>query len=78
MSFDNTGNSNFTWWNNSASDNITFSGTFNMATTTTTTGSNWHKIKPDKNWMPYAYVEYEPIWHKKFARYKLQMEKMWN
>ena len=72
-------NDNFTWWNTSAttSDNITFSGTFNLATTT---GSTWHqtKLPPDKNWMPYAYVEYEPVWHKKFASYKLQMSKMWD
>ena len=72
-------NDNFTWWNNSAttSDNITFSGTFNLATTVT--GSTWHqtKLPPDKNWMPYVYVEYEPMWHKKFASYKLQMGKMW-
>lgn len=35
-------------------------------------------VIPNKNWMPYKYFEYEPKWHKKFARYKLQMEKMWN
>lgn len=73
-------NDNFTWWNTTAattSDNLTFSGTFNL---TTATGSTWHqtKLPPDKNWMPYAYVEYEPVWHKKFASYKLQMSKMWD
>ena len=68
-------NDNFTWWNTTAttSDNITFSGTFNL-----TTNSNWSQIKVDHNWMPYAYVEYEPLWHKKFARYKLQIENMWD
>lgn len=71
-------NDNYTWWNTTASDNITFSGTFNLTTAATTTGSNWHPIKPDKNWMPYVYVEYEPKWHQKFARYKLQMKNMWD
>jgi len=74
-------NDNFTWWNSTAttSDNITFAGTFNLTTTATNTNyyTNTIKTPPDKNWMPYAYVEYEPVWHKKFARYKLQMEKMW-
>jgi len=73
----------YTWWNTTAttSDNITFSGTFNLSTAVTTTNSNWYnttKTPPDKNWMPYVYVEYEPVWHKKFASYKLQMEKMWD
>ena len=79
----NNGNYNddYTWWNTTAAtcDNIPFSGTFNL-TTAITTVSNWYttKIPPDKNWMPYAYVEYEPVWHKKFASYKLQMGKMWD
>jgi len=75
-------NDNYTWWNSTAttSDDIIFSGTFNFATTTT--ASNWYGIKsktpPDKNWMPYVYVEYEPVWHKKFARIRIQMETMWD
>jgi len=40
-------------------------------------GTSYHPISPDKNWMPYKYFEYEPIWHKKYARYKIQMENMW-
>lgn len=35
-------------------------------------------ITPDENWMPYQYVEYEPKWHQKYARYKIQIEKMWD
>ena len=87
MSSDNF-NDNYTWWNSTAAtDNIIFSGTFDLTgavditgAVATTTFSNWHTIKtpPDKNWMPYEYVEYEPIWHKKFASYKLQMGKMWD
>jgi len=71
-----TTNGNFTWWNTTAltSDNIIFS-----ACATTTTDPNWCVVKvPDKDWMPYAYVEYEPRWHQKFARYKLQIKKMWD
>jgi len=48
------------------------SGTF--LTTTYTTGSN---ITSDKDWMPYRHFEYEPVWHKKYAAIKYQMEKMW-
>ena len=33
---------------------------------------------PDENWMPYEYVEYEPRWHKKYAKIKYQMETMWD
>lgn len=79
MSFDNfTNNNNFTWWNTTAttSDNTFFSGTVNTAFTT---NSNWCPLKtPDKDWMPYRYFEYDPVWHKKFASYKNQMEKMWD
>ena len=80
MSSDNF-NDNYTWWNTTAStDNIIFSGTFDLTgAVATTTFSNWHTIKtpPDKNWMPYEYFEYDPIFHKKYARYKIQMENMW-
>jgi len=70
---------NFTWWNTSvAGDNIVFLGTFDLTGGASIAGSNWHQIKPDKDWMPYRYVEYEPKWHKKFARYKLQISKMWD
>jgi len=73
--FDGTGfnlNNNFTWWNTTATNaNFTF--------TTDGTASNWQPIIPDKDWMPNSsYVEYEPLWHKKFASYKNQMEKMWD
>jgi len=90
MSSNFTNNGNFTWWNTTDSassnlfttattsgDNIIFSGTFDI--TTAANNSNWCQIKTaDKDWMPYPYFEYEPKWHKKFARYKLQMEKMWD
>ena len=78
MSSDFTTNGNFTWWNTTASssDNIFFSG---INSTATTTNSNWCVVKtPDKDWMPYDYVEYEPRWHQKFASYKNQMEHMWD
>jgi len=51
--------------------------TFTASTTTGGTGF-WSVIISDKDWMPYKYVEYEPKWHKKFARYKLQMQSMWD
>ncbi len=37
-----------------------------------------YQIIPDKNWMPYRHFEYIPKWHQKFARYKLQMQSMWD
>jgi len=64
---------NFTWWNTTAA-----TGTANFTFITDGTASNWQPIIPDKDWMPYAYFEYDPVWHKKFASYKIQMEKMWN
>ena len=48
------------------------------ASTTTDSNSIWCVTLTDKDWMPYKYVEYEPKWHKKFARYKLQMQSMWD
>ncbi len=70
MSSDFTNNNNFTWRiTSNTGDNFFFSEipiTNNSIKT------------PDYNWMPYVYVEYEPIWHKKFARIKLQMEHMWD
>ncbi len=35
-------------------------------------------IVEDKDWMPYHYFEYDPVWHKKFAAIKCQMCKMWD
>jgi len=32
----------------------------------------------DKDWMPYDFFEYIPVWHEKYARIKYQMEKMWD
>ncbi len=73
--FDDTGN--FTW-----SDSTATTGNFTLIGCTNTSTFIYRKVRqpviPDKNWMPYDYVEYEPKWHKKYARYKLQMKKMWN
>lgn len=44
-------------------------------TATYTTGSN---IPSDKDWMPYRHFEYDPLWHKKYAAIKYQMETMWD
>jgi len=60
---------NFTWWNTTTGSDISF-----LVYPITITTS----VIPDKDWMPYRYVEYEPKWHKKFARYKLQISKMWD
>ena len=75
---DDIGNSNFTWTNAS-----TTTGNFTIATDTnaftfSVNGTSYEPVIPDKNWMPYRYVEYEPRWHQKFARYKLQIKKMWD
>lgn len=43
---------------------------------TTTCGTTF--VIDDKDWMPYAFFEYDPIWHKKFASIKYQMNKMWD
>ena len=78
MSFDDDmTNSNFTWINSTAT---TGNFTLNSGNTLTFTvnGTFYHPVIPDKNWMPSTHFEYEPKWHKKFARYKLQMEKMWD
>ena len=53
-------------------------GSVFTASTTTDDTIIWSVILSDMDWMPYKYVEYEPKWHKKFARYKLQMQSMWD
>jgi len=76
---DITDSGNFTW--NSA---FTTTGNFTLSTAGTDSytfyvnGTVRAPIIPDKNWMPYTYFEYEPRWHKKYARYKIQMSKMWD
>ena len=35
-------------------------------------------VVPDKDWMPYRHFEYQPLWHKKYASIKYQMETMWD
>ncbi len=61
-------------------DTTTSTGTLNFTFITNGTLPNHisYKILPNKDWMPYRYVEYEQKWHKKFARYKLQISKMWD
>lgn len=73
--WDTTGSSNwnFTWTNGTTATN-----TDNFIFTTNTTGTTWYPIHDDKDWMPYFNVEYEPKWHKKYARIKIQMERMWD
>ena len=68
INFDN----NFTV-NNSTTGNVTLiaGNTLNIIFTSSV-------IIPDKNWMPYRHFEYEPKWHQKFARYKLQIKNMWD
>jgi len=78
--FDASDNNPF-WFGSSATTstaNLTFTTASTDAFTFTVNGTPYHPIIPDKNWMPYKYVEYEPKWHKKFARYKLQMQSMWD
>ena len=72
---------------NSDFNNITFTGSTNnyysqlttgsVTTTMNLTGSNV-EIVSDKDWMPYTHFEYDPLWHKKFAAIKYQMQTMWN
>lgn len=76
---DITNSGNFTWTNATAT-----TGNFTLSTGGTDTftffvnGTVKLPVIPDKNWMPYRYFEYEPKWHKKYARYKIQMSKMWD
>ena len=44
---------------------------------TTTTSGTFLELS-DKDWMPYNFFEYDPLWHKKFAAIKYQMKKMWD
>lgn len=79
-----TANGNFTWTGSTATTTdgiftLNAEGVTNIDFGFATTTSTWHKpIIPDKNWMPYVYFEYDPKWHKKFARYKIQISKMWD
>ncbi len=79
-------------WKELGETSFTFTGTgsipyldigsapvFSFTASTSTSGTGfWSVTLTDKDWMPYKYVEYEPKWHKKFARYKLQMQSMWD
>jgi len=72
----NLDNCNFTW---TTANTGTFTGTGSTDSYAFfVNGTPCHYVIPDKDWMPYSYVEYEPKWHKKYARYKIQMESMWN
>lgn len=74
--FDN--DDNFTWTSSTiTTGNFTLlGGTNNLVFTVS--WPQWYPIIPDKDWMPYRHFEYDPLWHKKFAAIKYQMEKMWD
>jgi len=44
----------------------------------TDSSSIWFPYYMESTWMPYQYVEYEPLWHKKYAAIKYQMDTMWD
>ena len=72
-----TSDDNTIWINSTAATTGTLNFTF------TTAGAylpNYtrYQIIPDKNWMPNRHFEYDPLWHKKFARIRIQMETMWD
>ena len=80
----NNSSDDFTWNTSTATSttdtftfNIGYTNEFSLITNGTVYSSSPPVIIPNHNWMPYSYVEYEPKWHKKYARYKLQIEKMW-
>ena len=66
-------NTNYTLGTNYFS--LTGSGT---CYTATDTASTTFTIILETDWMPYDYFEYDPLWHKKYAAIKLQMETMWD
>jgi len=76
---DITNNHTFTWTNGTATTGSNFTVDTGDSAYFTFTGNGIasNPIIPDKNWMPYVYVMYEPKWHKKYASYKFQIEKMW-
>ena len=80
-------NDSGTYWSpfsiitNSTNDyNTLTTGTFDLtgAVDVTLFSNSPYPNPPDKNWMPYRYVEYDPQWHKKYAAIKYQMERMWD
>jgi len=73
--FDLTNGSNFVNYFLTGSPSVFYASTTTYTTGSYTTGSY---ISTDKDWMPYAFFEYDPLWHKKFASIKYQMDKMWN
>ncbi len=81
MNDDITNTGNYTWINTAATTsatNLTFTTGSTDSFAFTVNGTPWHPVIPDKNWMPYRHFEYIPKWHQKFARYKLQMQSMWD
>lgn len=65
---------NYNYWRLGDTGSISGSGINSPAILTS---SNDNKYYTNQDWMPYVYAEYEPVWHKKFAHYKIQMEDMW-
>ncbi len=49
-----------------------------VSSSATTITTNLTLEISDKDWMPYRFFEYDPLYHKKYARYKIQMENMWD
>ncbi len=62
-------------------DTTASSGIFRLNTTSsvfdTATFTTNLDIITTEDWMPYKFFEYDPIFHKKYARYKIQIENMW-
>ena len=74
---DDTSDDNTIWINSATATtgDVNFTLTTGVAYLPTYTR---YQIIPDKNWMPYRHFEYDPLWHKKFASIKYQMQSMWD
>ncbi len=70
---------NYDYTTSATFDNIfLFSEHFNGTASSQPSITLTFDLPADKDWMPYAIFEYEPIWHKKFAKIKYQMKNMWD
>lgn len=74
---DDTSDDNTIWINSATTTTGNVNFTFTAGTAYLHTFTRY-PIIPDKDWMPYRHFEYDPLWHKKFAGYKLQMQSMWD
>jgi len=66
------------FYSNDGSVDISFLSPTLTGTTLTTTLTTGYIIPSDKDWMPYRHFEYDPLWHKKYASIKYQMQTMWD